>query len=278
MDDVQVRYPVQGFDVFRKDLPRVWHMVLDIDRTFAVLEQRIVDTITDTGAELDAYAHSGDVDPQNFEAIDIYLDRATEYVNYAIELADYWENVQLEVVDSEGVEDEAVDGWMRLYLSRDLPTTLALCNNQEPDAVVRFSPPLGGWIDFRCPGLGIASLHAQAFARYKDALQKAAMQVRCAQEGLYSLVAYNVNLRAAQGGPVGPTRPTRPGDVLRAPPPAPPPTRLPPPPGGQAPAPAPAPAPADEGWSLGAKIAVGLGIAVVGGGLYWWLGKQAKSA
>lgn len=266
LDDIQIRYPVDGFDQYRKDLPRIWQLVLDIGRPYDSLEQRIGAAIQETTADLDASA--GRMSGENFQAIDTLLEQAAEYADYAIELADYWSDEVLEVVDSSGVAPEDM-GWMRLYLSAETPPPLLACENAEPGQVVQFSVPTGGTIEFRCPGLGTRGSHAQAFDRYKDTLQKAAMKARCAQEALYSLLAYEENRLAAAAGPMGPQVPTRPGDVIRGPLPRRAPRPPPPPPGG----PVAPTVPIYERWSPTQQILTVATVLLAAGGLWYMMGR-----
>jgi hypothetical protein len=277
-DDIQVHYPYGNIDQFVKALPRIWNMVLQIRRPYEELELRISDAIASTTSELDAYATSGDVDAQNYQAIDEILDKASIYVDYCAELADYWDAQSLEYIDSGDVDPQDARGWLLLSLSDELTSPMNVCWQKPPGSEATFNLPLGGWVKFACPNSETIAARGEAFENYRRTLQKAAMQARCAQEALYSLVAYNVNRRNSAGGPIGPVRPRPPGSTLTAPRPRPPGgLGRPGGPGGQAPLPAP-PAIPEKGRSIAVTIAVGVGVIAVLGTTYWWLGQRAAQA
>lgn len=274
MEDIDVRRPYGETDVFVRPVPRLWHMVLDISRAFPSLEQRIADGISETTTELDAYGRSREVDQANFDAIDEILDLASEYLDYSSDLREHWKDPVLEYVDSGGIDAAEARSWLILPLMAEAPPALVLCREKPPEEVVRLELPEGAWVDFRCPGLGIAAIYAEDWDRYKETLVKAAQQARCGQEALYSLVAYNVNRRKAEEGPVGPPRPVKPGEILEAPPPKP---TVPPPVVPTTPI---LPPPPEPGWSTGKKVAVAAVAIGVAGGIFWLMTrtKEPRSA
>lgn len=273
--DIEVRYPYGETDVFVRELPRLWHMVLDISRAFPELEQRIAEGIAEATTDLDKYDALGDVDRANFEAIDEILDRASEYLDYCIGLREYWDEQQLEYVDSGGIEEADARSWLSFALTAEEPRTLNRCWQKPGGEVVRLELPGGGWVEYRCPSPEFRATYAEDWTNYKDTLLKAALQARCAQEALYSLVAYNVNRKKAEEGPVGPPRPVVPGERLEAPPPsgAEPPVAPPP----RYPTP---PTEPEPGWSTGKKVAVGVAVLGLIGGAYWLITrtKEPRSA
>lgn len=266
-ETIEVRYPYGSTDDFVQELPRIWHMIPDIGRPFESLEERVASAIEDTTVVLDAYRESGEVDANNYEVLDEILDIAAEYLAFCVALREEWEDRQLVFRGSEGIIESEAVYWLKLGLRSELPETLVLCESEEPETVVKLDLPEGGFVNYECPGLGMITIYTRAWDQYRETIEKAARQARCAQEGLYTLVAYNVNRRLAEGAA---PQPPDPGRVIGVPP-----ARLPtvslPPAGLPAPdiPPIPPPPPEEPGWSTGKKAAVAA--LVVGGlaGAYW---------
>lgn len=275
-ETVEVRNPYRGIDEFAQELPRIWHMVPNITRPSTSLEDRIGSAIEDTTVVLDAYRESGEVDENNYEALDEILDTAAEYLAYCRAVRKEWTERSLVYRGSGDVDEDEARSWLRLSLNAELPDVLRQCESpqQAPGYVVRLDFSFGGYVEYECPGLGVATLYRGAWDQYLDTIEKAARQARCAQEGLYSLVAYRVNRRLAEA------RPPSPGRVLRAPAPTPlGPPRPPIPPAGipgSQPPMVPPPPPTEPGWSTGKKVA--LGAIVVGGlvGVGWLVNRMTE--
>lgn len=266
--DIEVRYPYGAADIFVRDLPRLWHLKLDISRPYPALEEKIAQGIESATLDLDAYSSTGDVDQSNFDAIDALLDTASAYLDYCIALREEWEDKRLAFVSSQGVPEDEAREWLTLGLSADLPATLVGCEGVDPDGVVRMDIPNGS-VDYACPGIGFSAIYREAWTHYKDTILKAAKQTRCAQEGLYALVAYNVNRKQ---GEVGPPRPQTPGGTI-APAPSKPPVATPQPlPGPQSPT---EPEQA-AGWSTGKMVAVGALVAGAAAGIYWLVTRSPR--
>lgn len=270
-ETIEVRRPYGETDIFVRQVPTVWNMALDISRAFPKLEERIGDGIAAATTDLDAYVLSGEVDQDNFHALDAILDRAAAYLSYCVELAEYWNEQSVEYVDSSGISQDEASYFLTLPLTEDGPKTFNRCWQASEGKVVRLELS-DAWIEFKCPGAALVNLYKEDWERYKDTLLKAAKQLRCAQEGLYSLVAYNVNRAHAEGGPVGPPVPPKPGETLR--------TGVPKAPEVPSDVPVPSPEqppPAEPGWSKNKKIAVGVAaLGIVGGGL-WLIIRKSPS-
>jgi len=259
--DVEIRYPYEGTDIFVRELPRVWNKVLDISMAFPDLEQRIEDVIAQTSSDLDAYTTSADVSESNYDTIDEILDLAAEYLDYCERLREYWADQSLEYVESEGIEERDARGWLSLPLTATEPITMQPCVGKTSGFVARLELANDAWVDFRCPANVLAETYAEDWSRYKETLAKAAKQARCAQEALYSLVAYSVNQRNAPSAtePMGPPKPAEPGETLKLPrrgpsiPDTPETSQVPPE----------LPAPVEPGWSTRKKVVVaaaGIGV------------------
>lgn len=268
---IEVRYPVGAADVFVRQLPRIWPMKRDIAHAYSSLEDDIAKGIESATLDLDAYLSTNDVDQTNFDAIDAILDAASTYLEFCTALRQEWADRQLEYVDSGGIDEQRARSWLTLGLHAETPATLTACEGAEPDTVMRLDLPEGGWVEYRCPGLGFTTLYEQAWARYKDTLTKAAKQTRCAQEGLYSLVAYNVNRKQGEVGPPKPEPSPTPEGTLR---PAPPKKPV------FTPAPIPSPTPpapeAEAVWPTWKKVAVGAVVVGAVAGIYALVARSAK--
>lgn len=275
---VLVRYPYGGVDEYQKPLEPLWPTQIDIDAGI----EPYLDAAEAIGDALDALEdelEAGDafLDNENLEHIHQAMGRADAYLEYAHAVENTWSTYipVIKDMDTKGHTPEAArrkgERALRWPLGAPRPGWVDACMGRTGDAV-KWDLDEDEWIQVICPG-DTATFHDRDWDRYREAIEMAAQQARCAQEIFYSLAAYHYNVEIARSPAL--RAPIRTAPPETAPPPI-------PPGGAGVPAPVPpSPPPVQVApkWTPGQIALAALGTAVViGGGVWAYRRYQARAA
>lgn len=176
---------------------------------------RIEDAIEVAWDDLDKFENQGVIDADDYDKIRKYLNRANNYASTATKLYNFWAEEYAppnlrwtdlpksgrppgRVIDSDDAH-WALDNFLP-FLGKcgsgygDAPAMRGKAGDEQK---TRFKDPTVEtqlfWVKFNCPSESTIDMHIADRSRYKELMEAAALNARCAQESLYTTAFYRLN-------------------------------------------------------------------------------------